>query len=81
LYDLRFEGQPVMPFRNHLAWERYCEPQKPPETTGLVDDRPLGEKPDMAVSNCYGFLIEHGICSNDIWIADHDFGYQIGGAG
>jgi hypothetical protein len=29
----------------------------------------------------YGFLIEHGVCSNDIWMADHDFGYQIGYAG
>jgi hypothetical protein len=32
-------------------------------------------------SNYYGFLIEHGVCSNDIWIADHDFGYQICDAG
>jgi predicted N-acyltransferase len=32
-------------------------------------------------SNYYGFLIEHGVCSNDIWIADHDFGYQICNAG
>jgi len=28
-----------------------------------------------------GFLIEHGVCSNDIWIADHELGYQIGDAG
>jgi hypothetical protein len=32
-------------------------------------------------SNCHGFLIEHGVCSKDIWIADHDFGYQICDAG
>jgi hypothetical protein len=32
-------------------------------------------------SNYYGSLIEHGVCSNDIWIADHDFGYQICNAG
>ena len=32
-------------------------------------------------SNYYGFLIERGVCSNDIWIADHDFGYQIADEG
>ena len=32
-------------------------------------------------SNYYGFLIEHGVCSNDVRIADHDFGYQTGDAG
>jgi len=32
-------------------------------------------------SNYYGFLIELSVCSNDVWIADHDFGYQIGDAG
>ena len=32
-------------------------------------------------SNYYGFLIELSVCSNDVWIADHDFGYQIGEAG
>jgi hypothetical protein len=31
-------------------------------------------------SNYYGFLVEQGVCSNDIWNADHDFGYQIGDA-
>jgi hypothetical protein len=25
-------------------------------------------------SDYYGFLIEHGVCSNDIWSADHEFG-------
>ena len=29
-------------------------------------------------SNYCGFLIEQGVCSNDIWSADHDFGYEIG---
>ena len=32
-------------------------------------------------SNHYGFLIEHGVCSNDSWIADRDFGYQNCDAG
>jgi hypothetical protein len=32
-------------------------------------------------SDYYGFLIEHGVCSNDISFADHDSGYQIGDAG
>jgi hypothetical protein len=31
-----------------------------------------------ADSNYYGFLIEHGVCSNDIWNADHDIGYEVG---
>ena len=24
-----------------------------------------------------GFLIEHGVCSNDIWRADHEWAYDI----
>jgi hypothetical protein len=32
-------------------------------------------------SDYYGFLIEQGVCSNDIWSADHEFGYAIGDAG
>jgi hypothetical protein len=28
-------------------------------------------------SDFYGFLIEQGVCSNDIWCADHDFEYKI----
>ena len=28
-------------------------------------------------SDYYGFLIEHGVCSNDIWHADHEFAYDI----
>ena len=28
-------------------------------------------------SDFYGFLIEQGICSNDIWCADHDFEYKL----
>jgi hypothetical protein len=27
-------------------------------------------------SDYYGFLIEHGVCSNDIWSADHEFGMR-----
>lgn len=29
-------------------------------------------------SDYFGFLIEQGVCSNDIWRADHEFGYEIG---
>ena len=32
-------------------------------------------------SDYYGFLVEQGVRSNDIWSADHDFGYEIGSAG
>jgi hypothetical protein len=28
-------------------------------------------------SDYFGFLIEHGVCSNDIWRADHELGYDI----
>ena len=28
-------------------------------------------------SDYYGFLIEHGLCSNDIWRADHELDYDI----
>jgi hypothetical protein len=28
-------------------------------------------------SDYYGFLIEHGVCSNDIWRADHELDYDI----
>ena len=28
-------------------------------------------------SDYYGFLVEHGVCSNDIWCADHELGYDI----
>jgi hypothetical protein len=28
-------------------------------------------------SDYYGFLIEQGVCSNDIWYADHELGYEI----
>ena len=27
-------------------------------------------------SDYYGFMIEHGVCSNDIWSADHEFAYE-----
>jgi hypothetical protein len=26
----------------------------------------------------FGFLIEQGVCANDIWMCDHEFGYEIG---
>ena len=49
------------------------------ETTARLENR---ECNFMGVvesdSNYYGFLIEQGVCSNDIWSADHDFGYEIG---
>ena len=48
------------------------------ETTSRLENRECNFEVD---SNYYGFLIEHGVCSNDVWIADHDFGYQIGDAG
>ncbi len=32
-------------------------------------------------SDYYGFLIEQGVCSNDIWSADHEFASEIGSAG
>jgi hypothetical protein len=51
------------------------------ETTSRLENR---ECNFMGVvesdSNYYGFLIEQGVCSNDIWSADHDFGYEIGDA-
>ena len=28
-------------------------------------------------SDYYGFLIEQGVCSNDIWCADHEFAYEL----
>jgi hypothetical protein len=28
-------------------------------------------------SDYFGFLIEHGVCSNDIWRSDHELGYDI----
>ena len=48
------------------------------ETSGQVENR---ECNFMGVieyeSNYYGFLIEQGVCSNDIWDADHDFDFEI----
>jgi hypothetical protein len=52
------------------------------ETTSRLENRECDFVGVVEVdSNYYGFLIEHGVCSNDVWIADHDFGYQIGDAG
>ena len=28
-------------------------------------------------SDYYGFLIEHGVCSNDVWRVDHGLDYDI----
>jgi hypothetical protein len=52
------------------------------ETTSRLENRECNFVGVVEVdSNYYGFLIEHDVCSNDVWIADHDFGYQIGDAG
>jgi hypothetical protein len=52
------------------------------ETTSRLENR---ECNFMGVvesdSDYYGFLIEQGVCSNDIWSADHELGYEIGSAG
>jgi hypothetical protein len=29
-------------------------------------------------SDYSGFPIEQGACANDIWMCDHEFGYEIG---
>jgi SMI1-KNR4 cell-wall len=48
------------------------------ETSGRVENRECNFMGVMEYeSDYYGFLIEQGVCSNDIWHADHDFGYEI----
>jgi hypothetical protein len=32
-------------------------------------------------SSYYGLLIEDVVCSNEIWNADHDIGYEVGDPG
>ena len=32
-------------------------------------------------SDYLGFLIEQRVCANDIWVCDHEFGYEIGETG
>jgi hypothetical protein len=52
------------------------------ETTSRLENRECNFIGVVEVdSDYYGFLVEQGVCSNDIWSADHDFGYQIGDAG
>jgi len=49
------------------------------ETTAQLEDREFNF---MGVvdrdSDYFGFLIEQGVCANDIWMCDHEFGYEIG---
>jgi hypothetical protein len=49
------------------------------ETTCELEDRECNFMGVAEIdSNYYGFLIEQGVCSNDIWCADHDWAYEIG---
>jgi hypothetical protein len=49
------------------------------ETTSQLEDREFNF---MGVvdrdSDYFGFLVEQGVCANDIWMCDHEFGYEIG---
>jgi hypothetical protein len=49
------------------------------ETTSQLENREFNfmgvVDPD---SDYFGFLIEQGVCANDIWMCDHEFGYEIG---
>jgi hypothetical protein len=48
------------------------------ETTATIEDRECGFLGVVELdSDYYGFLIEHGVCSNDIWRADHELDYDI----
>src|SRR6516164_1566016 len=48
------------------------------ETTARLQNRECGFLGVVEIdSDYYGSLIEQGVCSNDIWCADHDFGYEI----
>ena len=52
------------------------------ETTSRLENRECNFMGVVELdSDYYGFLIEQGVCSNDIWSADHEFGYEIGDAG
>jgi hypothetical protein len=48
------------------------------ETTARLESRECGFLGVVEIdSDFYGFLIEQGVCSNDIWSADHGLDYEI----
>ena len=48
------------------------------ETTSRIENRECNFVGVVEMdSDYYGFLIEHGVCSNDIWRADHELCYDI----
>ena len=48
------------------------------ETTARLENRECGFLGVVEIdSDYYGFLIEQGVCSNDIWCADHEFAYEL----
>jgi SMI1 / KNR4 family (SUKH-1) len=34
---------------------------------------------DDGKSNYYGFVVENGVCSREVWFADQDLGYELAG--
>jgi hypothetical protein len=48
------------------------------ETTARLESRDFGFLGVVEIdSDYYGFLIEQGVCSNDIWSAGHELGHEI----
>jgi hypothetical protein len=48
------------------------------ETTARLENCECGFLGVVEIdSDYYGFLIEQGVCSNDLWSVDHEFGYEI----
>jgi hypothetical protein len=48
------------------------------ETTARLENRERGFLGVVELdSDYYGFFIEQGVCSNDLWSVDHEFGYEI----
>lgn len=48
------------------------------ETTARLENRECGFLGVVEIdSDHYGFLIEQGVCSDDIWSVDHEFGYEV----
>ena len=48
------------------------------ETTSRLENRECNFMGVVELDPDYfGFLIEHGVCSNDIWRADHELAYDI----